>query len=143
VVNEGTLEVYGYVVAADSFGGGHVISLLDAFKSIGASLGLRSVGLATTVDMATAKLSGDRSAAGRSPSPFGAAEQRRHVGWARPLLVNDDILRVHGSATSRSECRPDSGYSSGIPSTGVSPPMPIPPIRRNLMRRGPEFPGGY
>ncbi|KAI8716659.1 Zn(2)-C6 fungal-type domain-containing protein [Fusarium sp. LHS14.1] len=143
VVNEGTLEVYGDVVAADSFGGGHVIPLLDAFRSIVTSLGLRSVGLATTVDMATTILSGDRPAVGTSPSPFGATQQRRHFGWAGPLLVNDDIIRAHNSAPSRPECRPDSGYSSGIPSTGVSPPMQIPPIRRNMRRRGPEFPGGY
>lgn len=56
MVNEATLEVYGYVVAADSFQGGYIIPLYDAFRSIAASLGLRSVGLATTVDMATAKL---------------------------------------------------------------------------------------
>ncbi|RMJ16791.1 hypothetical protein CDV36_003557 [Fusarium kuroshium] len=63
VVNEVTLEVYGYVVVADSFGGGYIIPLLEAFRSIAASLGSFSVRLATTADMAAVKLEDDRSAA--------------------------------------------------------------------------------
>ncbi|KAM0430908.1 hypothetical protein ACHAPT_005542 [Fusarium lateritium] len=119
VVNEGTLEVYGYVVAADSFGGGHVIPLIEAFWSIGGSLGLRSVGIATTVDMATAKLAAEQ------------AEQRRRAKWASAWMGNVDMANSHNSAPSRAECRPDSGYSSGIPSTRITPPVHIPPVRRN------------
>ncbi|PKK47705.1 hypothetical protein CI102_6691, partial [Trichoderma harzianum] len=56
VVNETTLEVYGYVVAADAFGGGYVIPLAEAFRNIANTLRCQSVDLATTVDMASAKL---------------------------------------------------------------------------------------
>ncbi|CAH0016924.1 unnamed protein product [Clonostachys rhizophaga] len=56
VVNECTLEVYGYVVAADAFGGGYVISLVEAFSNITDTLRCQSVDLATTIDMASAKL---------------------------------------------------------------------------------------
>ncbi|KAM6485840.1 hypothetical protein HDV62DRAFT_261237 [Trichoderma sp. SZMC 28011] len=56
VVNETTLEVYGYVVASDAFGGGYVIPLAEAFRNIANTLRCQSVDLATTVDMASAKL---------------------------------------------------------------------------------------
>ncbi|KAJ4854854.1 uncharacterized protein T069G_10412 [Trichoderma breve] len=56
VVNETTLEVYGYVVAADAFGGGYVIPLAEAFRNIANTLRCQFVDLATTVDMASAKL---------------------------------------------------------------------------------------
>ncbi|CAH0039592.1 unnamed protein product [Clonostachys solani] len=56
VVNESTLEVYGYVVAADAFGGGYIIPLVDAFRNITDTLRCQSVDLATTIDMASAKL---------------------------------------------------------------------------------------
>ncbi|KAH6892496.1 hypothetical protein B0T10DRAFT_375476, partial [Thelonectria olida] len=60
VVNERTLEVYGYVVAVDAFGGGYVIPLHEAFRNIVDSLGFLSVDLATVVDMATVKLGRER-----------------------------------------------------------------------------------
>ncbi|KAK4085019.1 uncharacterized protein Triagg1_9 [Trichoderma aggressivum f. europaeum] len=56
VVNETTLEVYGYVVAADAFGGGYLIPLAEAFRNIADTLRCQSVDLATTIDMASAKL---------------------------------------------------------------------------------------
>lgn len=56
MVNETTLEVYGYVVAADAFGGGYIIPLAEAFRNIANTLRCQSVDLATTVDMASAKL---------------------------------------------------------------------------------------
>ncbi|CAG9995976.1 unnamed protein product [Clonostachys byssicola] len=56
VVNESTLEVYGYVVAADTFGGGYIIPLVEAFRNIADTLRCQSVDLATTIDMASAKL---------------------------------------------------------------------------------------
>ncbi|RSL52213.1 hypothetical protein CEP54_010998 [Fusarium duplospermum] len=89
VVNEETLEVYGYVVAADSFGGGHVIPLCAAFQSIVASLGLNSVGLATTVDMATTKLGGHRSRADEplSRATTGCQIDLSHGYWDPPLAA--------------------------------------------------------
>ncbi|PNP55511.1 hypothetical protein THARTR1_04341 [Trichoderma harzianum] len=51
-----TLEVYGYVVAADAFGGGYIIPLAEAFRNIADTLRCQSVDMATTIDMATAKL---------------------------------------------------------------------------------------
>lgn len=56
VVNEKTLEVYGYVVAADAFGGGYIVPLDDALRDIADKLQAQSVELATIIDMATAKL---------------------------------------------------------------------------------------
>uniref|UniRef100_A0A8H7NKV0 Nitrogen regulatory protein areA GATA-like domain-containing protein n=1 Tax=Bionectria ochroleuca TaxID=29856 RepID=A0A8H7NKV0_BIOOC len=56
VINESTLEVYGYVVAADAFGGGYIIPLVEAFSNITDTLRCQSVDLATTIDMASAKL---------------------------------------------------------------------------------------
>ncbi|KAK4070723.1 hypothetical protein Trihar35433_5190 [Trichoderma harzianum] len=56
VVNETTLEVYGYIVAADTFGGGYIIPLAEAFRNIADILRCQSVDLATTIDMASAKL---------------------------------------------------------------------------------------
>lgn len=56
VVNETTLEVYGYVVAADAFGGGYIIPLTEAFRNIAHTLRCQSIDLATTIDMASAKL---------------------------------------------------------------------------------------
>ncbi|KAL7783945.1 hypothetical protein V8C43DRAFT_325688 [Trichoderma afarasin] len=38
VVNETTLEMYGYVLAADAFGGGYVIPLAEAFRNIANTL---------------------------------------------------------------------------------------------------------
>ncbi|KAL7911684.1 hypothetical protein GGI35DRAFT_468169 [Trichoderma velutinum] len=56
VVNETTLEVYGYVVAADAFGGGYIIPLAEAFHNITDALRCQCVDMATTIDMASAKL---------------------------------------------------------------------------------------
>ncbi|KAI5459332.1 hypothetical protein BGZ63DRAFT_325107, partial [Mariannaea sp. PMI_226] len=50
-VNETTFEVYGYIVAADTFGGGYVISLSEAFQNIRDTLRCNSVDLATTFDI--------------------------------------------------------------------------------------------
>ncbi|KAL7953233.1 hypothetical protein V8C34DRAFT_66509 [Trichoderma compactum] len=55
VVNETTLDVYGYVVAADAFGGGYIIPLAEAFRNIANTLRCQSVDLSTTIDMASAK----------------------------------------------------------------------------------------
>lgn len=48
--------MYGYVVAADAFGGGYIIPLTEAFHNIADTLRCQSVNLATTIDMASAKL---------------------------------------------------------------------------------------
>ncbi|KAL6811630.1 hypothetical protein J3E69DRAFT_350045 [Trichoderma sp. SZMC 28015] len=56
VVNETTLEVYGYVVAADAFGVGYIIPLAEAFQDITDKLGCQCVTLATTIGMADDKL---------------------------------------------------------------------------------------
>ncbi|RSL51317.1 hypothetical protein CEP53_008473 [Fusarium sp. AF-6] len=110
VVNEVTLEVYGYVVAADSFGGGYVIPLLEAFRSIGASLGSFSVRLAITADMAAVKLEGDPYAACGLPSPFQEAEQ--HDEQANVSLNIFKILIAQKSNPPTRVWQPDSGYSS-------------------------------
>ncbi|KAL6362750.1 hypothetical protein LRP88_04054 [Fusarium phalaenopsidis] len=110
VVNEGTLEVYGYVVAADSFGGGYVIPLLEAFRSISASLRLFSVRLAITADMAAVKLEGDRSAADGLPSPFQEVEQHdERANVSRDIF---EILSAQNSKPPTAKWQPDSGYSS-------------------------------
>ncbi|KAF5009249.1 hypothetical protein FDECE_4542 [Fusarium decemcellulare] len=56
VVDSRTLEVHGYLVAADAFGEGYVIPMTQAFQNIKDTLGVQSVGLATTLDMANLKL---------------------------------------------------------------------------------------
>lgn len=56
MVNETTLEVYGYVVASDAFGRGYIIPLAEAFQNITDKLGCQYVNLATTIDMASDKL---------------------------------------------------------------------------------------
>ncbi|KAM4066117.1 hypothetical protein HRG_000266 [Hirsutella rhossiliensis] len=57
VVNEKTLEVYGYIVASDPFGGGHIIPMAEALEDIKVTIGLGSVTLASSFDVATAELS--------------------------------------------------------------------------------------
>lgn len=47
--------MYGYVVAADAFGGGYVIPLEEAFRNIKATLGCQSVDLAATSRTASIK----------------------------------------------------------------------------------------
>lgn len=56
MINETTLEVYGYVVAADDCGGGYVIPILDAFREIKTTLGVEFIGLANTADMVSYQL---------------------------------------------------------------------------------------
>ncbi|KAK3377595.1 hypothetical protein B0H63DRAFT_398619 [Podospora didyma] len=54
VIDQATLEVYGYIVAADSFGSGYVIPLQNAFTDIKKRLGAQAVTLATPEDVAAA-----------------------------------------------------------------------------------------
>ncbi|KAM5348998.1 hypothetical protein ACJ41O_008821 [Fusarium nematophilum] len=70
VANVETLEVYGYVVAADAFGGGYVVPLLDAFRDIRHALRAKSVNLATATDLA------------RTSRTFASAPTRSDAGSA-------------------------------------------------------------
>ncbi|KAH8658875.1 hypothetical protein BGZ61DRAFT_540393 [Ilyonectria robusta] len=81
VVNERTLEVYGYIVAADAFGGGYIIPLVEAFRNIKNTLGCQSVDLATTIDMASAKLE-------RMPDMNGEP-----AATMAPILAEHSVLR--------------------------------------------------
>ncbi|KJZ68445.1 hypothetical protein HIM_12170 [Hirsutella minnesotensis 3608] len=78
VVNEETLEVYGYVVASDFFGGGYIISMAEAFEDIKANLGLISVLLASSFDVATA----ERSRYGLTDNSSSALRQNINSGNA-------------------------------------------------------------
>lgn len=117
MVNETTLEVYGYVVAADSFGGGYVIPILEAFQSIGASLGPSySIRIATTVDMAAAKLDDDRCAAGGQVLPSEGGREGYmwidEVPQTPGFLGKPNSKSLPNSNSLMGIWQPDSGYSS-------------------------------
>lgn len=109
MVNERTLEVYGYVVAADSFGGGYVIPLLEAFRNISTSLELLSIRLATTADMAAARLVSGRPAPSRLLYDFQQVERHDQENLSRESF---EILGAQKSKPPTAKWQPDSGYSS-------------------------------
>ncbi|KAF3075898.1 hypothetical protein CFAM422_001630 [Trichoderma lentiforme] len=100
VVNEKTLEVYGYVVAADAFGGGYIIPLAEAFQNITDKLGCQFVNLATTMDMASDKLERIFDMNHEPTAPMTAT------------FTKDSVLRSHGQLLNQRRPRarpPDPG----------------------------------
>ncbi|PFH57467.1 hypothetical protein XA68_15030 [Ophiocordyceps unilateralis] len=57
VIDERTLQAYGYVVASDAFGGAYVIPMVEALQDMQACLGLSSIRLAAPDDMTLCKTS--------------------------------------------------------------------------------------
>jgi hypothetical protein len=52
VVESHTLRVYGHLIAADAFGDGYIVPLLDTFTNIREKTGAEAVSLATSLDVA-------------------------------------------------------------------------------------------
>ncbi|KAF4508093.1 hypothetical protein G6O67_004519 [Ophiocordyceps sinensis] len=86
VVDKKTLQVYGYVVASDAFGGAYVVPMVDALEDIKARLGLSSVRLATSMDITTAEPSQQRDC---SITGLEHMSNTHYTGADSPLTVRD------------------------------------------------------
>ncbi|KAJ3546752.1 hypothetical protein NM208_g1852 [Fusarium decemcellulare] len=114
VVDGRTLEVHGYLVAADAFGGGYVIPMAQAFQNIKDTLGVQSVGLATPLDIANLKLTEPGADDGlnlQDPLPSGSeAALDNHVSLSsgvldsRALISDKDHLDVDFKADDGEGC---------------------------------------